>query len=552
MLESPSEKAASTAADGSAAAIAPVNDETKAALLQTAAAVGLACVFCAGVFATRGVEDASAWFAAYVLEESLSIDNLFVFSLIFDYFQTPSAAQPRVLRWGLIAAVVLRLSFICAGLAVVEQFKGVLLVFAGILLYSAYGLLTDEDDEPEDLSQNPVVKLTKQYLPSTDTYDGDRFFTTGADGVASVATPLLLALVCVEISDVIFAVDSIPAVFGVTTDPFIAFTSNAFALLGLRALYTIISQAADDYKCARARALHLPPPRRRPPPRTGRTPSLPRPRPCPRMHPTDRQPTARQPLPARHPTFTHDPPCPPMPLCHPCRSAALLLRCFSGTCSRLLRWCSVSSASSSSVSLAGSRFPLSRRSSSSSASSAQASPRRCSRPPPRTTPTGAPRGAPQASPTARRRAPPCHGRQRRRESERAEIEHVETRERRGDDGQRTLAVSGHSGFDLWPARGVDVDHDLSSVGDRTTCTVPAPRQARRGSVRCVRKRRSEGAEKLHVCSRRARATSPVGQKKYVTCIYSPDPRAGILPEKRIRTPRGRFIVRITITYSCNL
>ena len=328
MLESPSEKAASTAADGSAAAIAPVNDETKAALLQTAAAVGLACVFCAGVFATRGVEDASAWFAAYVLEESLSIDNLFVFSLIFDYFQTPSAAQPRVLRWGLIAAVVLRLSFICAGLAVVEQFKGVLLVFAGILLYSAYGLLTDEDDEPEDLSQNPVVKLTKQYLPSTDTYDGDRFFTTGADGVASVATPLLLALVCVEISDVIFAVDSIPAVFGVTTDPFIAFTSNAFALLGLRALYTIISQAADDYKCARARALHLPPPRRRPPPRTGRTPSLPRPRPCPRMHPTDRQPTARQPLPARppnlhsRPALSADAPVPSLPLR---RSAAPLL-----------------------------------------------------------------------------------------------------------------------------------------------------------------------------------------------------------------------------------
>jgi predicted tellurium resistance membrane protein TerC len=224
--------------------------------------------------------------------------------------------------------VVLRLSFICAGLAVVEQFKGVLLVFAGILLYSAYGLLTDEDDEPEDLSQNPVVKLTKQYLPSTDTYDGDRFFTTGADGVASVATPLLLALVCVEISDVIFAVDSIPAVFGVTTDPFIAFTSNAFALLGLRALYTIISQAADDYKCARARALHLPPPRRRPPPRTGRTPSLPRPRPCPRMHPTDRHPTDRQPLPARppnlhsRPALSADAPVPSLPLR---RSAAPLL-----------------------------------------------------------------------------------------------------------------------------------------------------------------------------------------------------------------------------------
>jgi len=141
--------------------------------------------------------------------------------------------------------VVLRALFIFAGLAVVERFKGVLLVFSGILLYSAYELLAEGDEEPEDLSQNAVVKLTKQYLPSTDSYDEDKFFTI-QDGV-SVATPLLLALVCVELSDVLFAVDSIPAVFGVTTDPFIAFSSNAFALLGLRALYTIIAAAVDDF-----------------------------------------------------------------------------------------------------------------------------------------------------------------------------------------------------------------------------------------------------------------------------------------------------------------
>ena len=226
----------------------PAGDETRAALQQTAITVAAACAFCAGVFATRGAEDASAWFAAYVLEESLSIDNLFVFSLIFDYFQTPSFAQPRVLKWGLLAAVVLRASFILAGLAVVERFKGVLLVFSGILLYSAYGLLTEGEEEAEDLSQNMIVKLTKQYLPSTDSYDGDKFFTTPAGSDTALATPLLLALVCVELSDVLFAVDSIPAVFGVTTDPFIAFTSNAFALLGLRALYTVIANAADNYQ----------------------------------------------------------------------------------------------------------------------------------------------------------------------------------------------------------------------------------------------------------------------------------------------------------------
>jgi len=213
--------------------------------------VAAACAFCAGVFATRGADDASAWFAAYVLEESLSVDNLFVFSLIFDYFQTPSFAQPRVLKWGLIAAVVLRASFIFAGLAVVERFTGVLVVFAGILLYSAYGLLTEGEEEEEDLSQNTIVKLTKQYLPSTDAYDGDKFFTTVPGVEGSLATPLLLALVCVELSDVLFAVDSIPAVFGVTTDPFIALTSNAFALLGLRALYTVIANAVDDFKYLR-------------------------------------------------------------------------------------------------------------------------------------------------------------------------------------------------------------------------------------------------------------------------------------------------------------
>jgi hypothetical protein len=177
---------------------APVEDETRGALVQTAISVVAALVFCAGVFATRGADDASAWFAAYILEESLSIDNLFVFSLIFDYFQTPASAQPRVLRWGLILAVVLRLSVICAGLAVVERFQGVLLVFAGVLLYSAYGLLTEGDDDDEDLSQNAIVQFTKANFASTDEYDGDQFFNA-----AGLATPLLLALICVELSDVV-------------------------------------------------------------------------------------------------------------------------------------------------------------------------------------------------------------------------------------------------------------------------------------------------------------------------------------------------------------
>lgn len=219
------------------------DQEMLAAAVQTSAAVALGMGFAFAIYETRGYDDFLMWLNSYVLEESLSVDNLFVFSLIFDYFQTPKAAQSRVLRWGLIVACALRALFIVGGLAVIEQFRGVLLVFAGILIYSSYGLLAGGDDEPEDLSQNEIVKLTKKYLPTTDQYDEDKFFTT-IDG-QSIATPLLLALICVEVSDVIFAFDSVPAVFGVTSDPFLAFTSNAFALLGLRSIYKLIDKAKD-------------------------------------------------------------------------------------------------------------------------------------------------------------------------------------------------------------------------------------------------------------------------------------------------------------------
>lgn len=222
-----------------------------AALTQTTLAVATALAFCVCVYVSRGPEPATEWLTAYVLEESLSIDNLFVFSLIFDYFKTPVSAQTRVLKWGLIVAVLLRAVFIVAGLAIVERVKGVLLVFSGILLYSAYGILAGGEDEDEALSENAIINMTRRYLPSTETYDGDRFFTKTQDNNATLATPLLLTLICVELSDVLFAVDSIPAVFGVTTDPFIAFTSNAFALVGLRALYTLVANAVGDFQYVR-------------------------------------------------------------------------------------------------------------------------------------------------------------------------------------------------------------------------------------------------------------------------------------------------------------
>ena len=236
--------------------------EMQAALKQTGALVALAMCFCVGVLGVQGTEAAGSWLTAYAMELSLSVDNLLVFTLIFEYFKTPIDAQQRVLRWGLIVAAVLRAVFIYAGLAMVESFKPVLLGFAALLVYSSAKMMMVEEED-EDLSENQVIKFAQKYLPSTDVYDGDRFVTNApVDGAAengggtllgllkgtSVVTPLLVALVCVEISDVIFAVDSIPAVFGVTKDPFIAFTSNAFAILGLRALYTIVAQMVDQFE----------------------------------------------------------------------------------------------------------------------------------------------------------------------------------------------------------------------------------------------------------------------------------------------------------------
>ncbi|CAN0455962.1 unnamed protein product [Laminaria digitata] len=159
--------------------------------------------------------------------------------------QVPLGNQNRVLTWGIIGAVVMRAIFIALGEVAMDVFHPVLLGFAGVLLFSAYTLLAEGDDGgDEDLADNKVVAFAANILDATDSYDGDKFFTV-ADGVRR-ATPLLLVLVCIELSDVIFAVDSIPAVFAVTKDPFIVYTSNIWAILNLRSLFTILSSAVED------------------------------------------------------------------------------------------------------------------------------------------------------------------------------------------------------------------------------------------------------------------------------------------------------------------
>ena len=187
------------------------------------------------------------FFAGYIVEKSLSVDNLFVFLLLFDFFKVPDQYQGRILNWGIAGSVVMRAIMISLGAVALENFHEVLLVFAAILIYSAAQVLYDvEDEDEEDLNANPVIQLSKNLFPSTDVYDGDRFFTF-EDGVKK-ATPLFICMVAVELSDVVFAVDSIPAVFGVTENPLIVFSSNMFAILGLRQLYPILSKAASDLK----------------------------------------------------------------------------------------------------------------------------------------------------------------------------------------------------------------------------------------------------------------------------------------------------------------
>ncbi|KAG2438021.1 hypothetical protein HXX76_005635 [Chlamydomonas incerta] len=212
-----------------------------------AAWVGAAVAFGCGIWYVQGAEKAQEYFAGYLLEQSLSVDNLFVFVLVFGFLKTPPEAQSKVLTWGIATAAVLRAVLIVLGVELVREFEPLLLFFAAILLFSSFKLLTASGgDDDDDLSDNPIYKFCARFIKVTDTYDGTNFFTT-VNG-ARVATPLLLTLAVVELSDVVFAVDSIPAVFGVTLDPFIVYTSNVFAILSLRALYTFVATAMGELR----------------------------------------------------------------------------------------------------------------------------------------------------------------------------------------------------------------------------------------------------------------------------------------------------------------
>jgi len=184
------------------------------AIQRTVGWVGAATVFGFGMWSVFGSQTGEEFFAGYLVEQSLSIDNLFVFLLLFEYFRVPIQYQDRVLNWGIYGAVIMRAIMIGLGAAAIHNFHAILLVFAAILVYSSGKVLLGGDDEDEDPSENSIVKFSRSLFPSTDKFDGDRFFTL-VEGVRK-ATPLFICMVAVEISDIVFAVDSIPAVFGVT------------------------------------------------------------------------------------------------------------------------------------------------------------------------------------------------------------------------------------------------------------------------------------------------------------------------------------------------
>jgi tellurite resistance protein TerC len=214
------------------------------ALTWTVVWIGLAMLFNAGVWYVLGSAKALEFFTGYIIEESLSVDNLFVFIMIFSYFKVPRALQPKILKWGIIGALVMRGIFIMVGIGLIERFHWMVYVFGVVLIYTGFKMAFGGDEEvhPEN---NPMVRLVRRFVPITKRARGDRFFIKRR-GIWA-ATPLFLTLVVVESSDVIFAVDSIPAVLAVTHDPFIVYSSNIFAIMGLRSLYYLLAHVMEMF-----------------------------------------------------------------------------------------------------------------------------------------------------------------------------------------------------------------------------------------------------------------------------------------------------------------
>ncbi len=208
----------------------------------------LALSFMAVVYFARGPGDALDFLAGYLIEWSLSVDNIFIFLLIFDYFRTPVSYQHRILFWGIVGAVVMRAALIGVGVVMIQKFHWIIYVFGGFLILTGIrmALKREEKIEPD---RNPLLRLARKLIPVTRDVHGQRFFVR--EGGALAATPLFIVLLMVESTDVIFAVDSVPAVLAITSDPFIVYTSNIFAILGLRSLYFLLAGVMEKFHLLR-------------------------------------------------------------------------------------------------------------------------------------------------------------------------------------------------------------------------------------------------------------------------------------------------------------
>jgi len=218
------------------------------ALKMTAVWIAVSLVFCAGIYLWYPVDPqgkSMEFLAGYLIEKSLSMDNLFVFLMLFSFFGVERKYQHEVLFWGIFGALVLRSIFIFAGAAMVERFEWILGLFGLFLIYTGIKMFGHDDDEQVDPANNIFVRLFKRFFPVTDQMHGDKFFIW--EQGRRLATPLFIALIVIETTDVAFAVDSIPAVFSVSRDPFIVLTSNIFAILGLRALYFALAAIAKYF-----------------------------------------------------------------------------------------------------------------------------------------------------------------------------------------------------------------------------------------------------------------------------------------------------------------
>ena len=217
----------------------------KEATIESAVWISIGLGFALVILSWQGGPAAGEYLAGYLIEKSLSIDNVFVWAVILNYFAVPAAYQYRVLFWGIFGALVLRAIFIFAGVALIENFDWVLYIFGAFLIFTAFRIARHDDTEihPED---NPVLKVFRRLIPSTTEYDGQKMFTRRSGHL--LATPLFAVLVLIESTDVVFAVDSVPAILAVSREPFIVFSSNAFAILGLRALYFVLAGMAGRFR----------------------------------------------------------------------------------------------------------------------------------------------------------------------------------------------------------------------------------------------------------------------------------------------------------------